>query len=146
MMTDKYIYVQSDESNDYFPDNHMYRFKVHLNTPMSLKGFWKVALVEFHVQGKATGGVLYVYTNMCKESIVHGEEKTLLRRLEKNKKSEWNYLFDTPFYLPVEKKELREFEIYIKLKDGTYATQLTSPVNATLHLKRYPFFGDYGSL
>ncbi len=139
MSTDRFIYVQSDESDSYFSDNSAYRFKVHLKTPLTLHGFWKVALVEFHVTEKA-GTALYIYTDLCKESIVHGEEKALLRRLEKNKKSEWVYTIQTAFYLPVKKKELREFEICIKLDDGEYPAYLRNPLNLTLHLKPYPFF------
>lgn len=143
MTTDRYIYVQSNESDIYFSDNRVYKFKVHLKTPLTFHGLWKLALVEFHVTEKAkskAGTALYIYTDLCKESIVHGEEKALLRRLEKNKKSEWDYTLQTPFYLPVKKKELREFEIHIKLDDGNYPTYLRNPVNLTLHLKPYPFF------
>lgn len=146
---DRYIYVQSDESDGYFSDNRTYKFKVHLNTPLTLHGFWKVALLEFQAREKVktkAAESLYVYTDICKESIVHGEEKALLRRMEKNKKSEWDYIFDTPFYLPVKKKDLREFELYIKTADGTFPSYLTKPLNLTLHLKQYPFFSEYGSL
>ncbi len=64
--------------------------------------------------------------------------------MEKNKKSEWDYTIQTPFYLPVKKKELREFEIWIKLENGEYPTYLHNPLNLTLHLKQYPFFSEYG--
>ena len=142
-MNDRYIYVQSDDSDSYFSDNSVYKFKVHLNAPLTLQGLWKVALVEFSAKEKTkskAGEALYVYTDLCKESIVHGEEETLLRRLEKSKKSLWNYVIQTPFYLPVRKKELREFEIFIRTVDGEYATYLDKPLNLTLHLKPYPFF------
>ena len=140
---DRCIYVQSDESDDYFSNNDIFKFKVHLNTPLTLQGFWKVALVEFHVREKAktkADEALYVYTDICKESIVHGEEKALLRRLQKNKKSEWDHVIQSPYYLPVKKKELREFEIHIKREDGSVPTYLTGSVNLTLHVKPYPFF------
>ena len=146
-MTDRYIYVQSDESDIFFSDNQVYKFKVHLNTPLLLHGQWKVALVEFRAQEKTKSKAteaLYVYTDLCKESIVHGEEKALLRRLEKNKKAEWDYILKLPFYLPVIKKELREFEIIIKRENGQFPTYLQTPLHLTLHLKPYPFFSEYG--
>ena len=148
MEMDRYIYVKSDESDLFFNDNHVYKFKVHLNLPITLRGFWKVALVEFHAAEKSrskTEKALYVYSDICKESVVHGEEKALLRRLEKNESSEWDYIIQSPFYLPVRKRELKEFEIDIRLVDGTNPTFLHSPVCLTLHLKPYPFFNDYGS-
>lgn len=140
---ERYIYVQSDESDNYFDDNKTFRFKVHLQLPLYLEGVWKVALVDFHAtenkKTRASPG-LYIYSDLCGESIVKGEERPLLRRLEKNKKSEWDYNLDTPYYVPVKKKELREFEIHIKQDDDTFASVLVKPVRLTLHLKRYPFY------
>ena len=134
-MTEHYIYIQNDESNDYFSDNHVYKFKVHLNTPLTLHGVWKVALVQFTVLEKTkskANEALYIYSNICDQSIVHGREKSLLRRLEKNKKSEWSYILNVSFYLPVRKTEFREFEIIIKLGDDSYATYLKPPLNGII--------------
>jgi hypothetical protein len=142
---ERYLYIQSDESDAYFSDNEVYRFKVHLNMPLTLSGKWAVGLTEFNAvevsksRTKSTDS-LYVYTDLCKESIVHGEEQPLLRRVDKNKKNGWDYMFNVPYYLPAKKKELREFQIYIKLADGTYPSDLKSPLNLTLHLKQYPFY------
>ena len=139
---ERYLYIRSNESNAYFSDNKAYRFKVHLSLPLSLNGNWKVALTEFHViddSKSRTKTVLYIYSGLCKESIVHGVEQPLLRRLDKNKPKRWDYMLDTPYYLPVKRKELREFEIYIKSGDGTFASDLKEPLQLTLHLKQYPF-------
>lgn len=142
---DKYLYIKSDESNAYFSDNEVYRFRIHLNKPLTLHGSWKVALTEFYAfddtKSKTnTTSALYVYSDLCKECIVHGEEQPLLRRLDKNKKNSWDYTLDSTYYLPVKRKEVREFQIYIKRGDGTYASDLKSPLHLTLHLKPYPFY------
>ena len=143
MSGERYIYVKSGESDDYFPDNRLHHFKVYLKLPLYLDGLWKVALVQFHAteksKSKASAG-LYIYSDLCGESIVKGEERPLLRRLEKNKESEWDYNIDNPFYVPVRKKELRGFEIYIKQEDDADASELSQPVHLMLHLKRYPFY------
>jgi hypothetical protein len=145
MVTEIYIYIKSDESNAYFIDNTTYKFKVQLKLPLYMSGKWKVALVQFYATekkeplGKADEG-LYIYTDLCKESIVYGEERPLLRRLEKNSKAKWDYTFTNPFYVPVTKQELREIEIYIKRENDEDATDLMKPVYLTLHLKQYPFF------
>jgi hypothetical protein len=142
-MSDKYIYVKSDESDEYFLDNKPYKFKVHLKTPLFLYGKWKVALVQFHATEseitKADHG-LYVYSDLCKESILYGEERPLLRRLEKSSEGRWDYMIDTPFYVPVTKQELRDIEIYIKREHNEDASELMKPLYLTLHLKQYPFF------
>ena len=142
---DKYLYIKSDESDAYFSDNQVYRFKIHLDLPLSLNGSWKVALTEFYAADDSkskskTADALYIYTDLCKESIVHGTEQPVLRRLEKTKGNNWKYMFETPYYLPVKRKEVREFQIYIKLEDGAYASDLKAPLHLTLHLKQYPFY------
>jgi hypothetical protein len=153
MIMEKFVYVQSDESNSFFPDNQAWKFKVHLDVPLTFNGFWKIGLIEFNVNVKTKKTqkspiteALYVYSNICKESIIQGSEQPILRRLNPNTTYGWDYIFDFPIYLPVKRKELREFELYIMTNDGSLATFLDSPVNLTLHFKRYPFYTDHESL
>lgn len=144
-MMEHYLYVQSDESNVFFADNTTADFRVQLKFPLYLEGVWKVALVEFHATEKSKSTIkadegLYIYTNLCTESIVHGEERPLLRRLEKSSKDRWDYILDTPFYLGVTKKEIRDFEINIRREKDGDTPHLMKPVHLTLHFKRYPFW------
>lgn len=148
---DRYLYITSDQSDSYFADNKVYTFKIHLDSPMFLSGFWKVGLAEFHArQGKvklnADETSLYIFTNICKESIVDGTEQPLLRRVEKNTKNGWSYFLNPVFYLPVKRKELLEFEVYIRSGKGTSASFLQSPAHLTLHFKQYPFYTDIGMI
>lgn len=146
-MMDKYLYVRSDDSNAVFDDNTSNRFRVQLHFPLYLPGLWKVALVEFHATDKnnstlKTDEGLYIYSDICQESIVYGEQRPLLRRLEKNSKGRWDYTLDPPFYVPVTKNEVREFEIYIKGELDSDHTHLVKPLHLTLHFKPYPFWGQ----
>lgn len=76
MMSDRYIYIQNNESNECFSENKTGHFKVQLKAPLYLDGSWKVALVNFHAsekeKSKANYG-LYIYSDICGESIVRGE-------------------------------------------------------------------------
>ena len=142
---DRYLYLQSNESDIYFDDNTTARFRVQLKFPLYLPGLWKVALVEFHATDKAkvskrADDGLYIYADICKDSIVNGEERPLLRRLEKSSKGKWDYLLDPPFYVPVSKTEVREVEVYIKGERDEDSTHLVKPVHLTLHFKQYPFW------
>lgn len=92
------------------------------------------------------GNAIYIFTNICKDSIVNGVEKPILSRLEMNDRKGWSYAFDSPIYVPMKRTELIEFEMYIKTDDGSFATFLESPVYLTLHFKRYPFYVDAESL
>lgn len=141
---DKYIYVKSSESDEFFANNKVYSFKVQLDYPLTLPGTWKVALLEFHATETSKSIIkadeaLYIYTNLVEESIVNGKRRPLLRRLEKNSKAKWDFVFDNPFYVKLAKPEIREFQIYIKKEDGTDAAELVKPVYLTLHVKPYPF-------
>ncbi|MEW8547552.1 MAG: hypothetical protein AB2693_28935 [Candidatus Thiodiazotropha sp.] len=148
---DRFLYIRSDDSKDYFPDNKPFLFKVHLITPLSFSGFWKVGLIEFHAnEMKSKNRVslnsstaISVFSNICKENIVNGEEKPILRRLEKNNRNSWDYILDSPFYIPLKRQELLEFELYIKDDLGNFASFLDSPLHITLHFKQYPFYTDY---
>lgn len=95
---------------------------------------------------KKDDDAIYVFTNICKDSILMVQKKTLLRRLQMNDKNGWSYIFDNPIYIPVRRKELIEFEVYIKAVDDLFATFLESPSYLTLHFKRYPFFTDADSV
>lgn len=142
---DRYLYVQGDESNAYFDDNTTARFRIQLKFPLFLPGVWKVALVEFHATDKSRSTKnadegLYIYADICKESIIFGEERPLLRRLERSSKGKWDYLLDSPFYLPVSKTEVRDVEVYIKGEHDKDAAQIVKNVHLTLHFKHYPFW------
>ena len=141
---DRYLYVQSDESDIVFKDNTTTRFRVQLKFPLYLPGVWKVALVEFHAAEKAKSTKkadegIYIYTDLCKESIIYGEERPLLRRLEKSSKGKYDYILDAPFYLPVTQHEVRQFEVCIKGEHDEDVSHLVKPLYLTLHFKYYPF-------
>ena len=148
---DRYLYIKSDDSNSYFTQNQPHQFKVHLTVPLYFSSIWTVGLVEFHAdrtkakKSKDQAGIS-IFSNFCKDSIVNGSEKPILRRLEMNDRNGWHYIIDSPIYVPVKRTELIEFEVSIKTDDGNFATFLDSPVHLTLHFKRYPFFMDVDSL
>lgn len=102
---DRYLYLKSDESDSYFTLNQPHLFKVHLNVPLYFSNLWTVGLVEFHAErtkskkSKDQEGVS-IFTNFCKDSIVNGVEKPILRQLEMNERNGWHYIFDSPFTFP----------------------------------------------
>ena len=80
MSTDRFIYVKSDESDDYFAENSTYKFRVHLKLPLYLYNKWKVGLVQIHTTEKGKSATkadegLYIFTDLCKETIVYGQER-----------------------------------------------------------------------
>lgn len=68
---------------------------------------------------------LFIYSKICGESIVYGENKQILRIVSMEKSGLWNIVFQEPIYLPMKKKY--EFEIYIKDANNEDASFLQSP-------------------
>lgn len=147
-----FVYLNSNDSNALFPDNEVHKFKIHLKTPLILDGFWKIGLLEFDTRDSKRKSktnseqFLYLYSNICKDSIVKGEEKPLLRCLKKNVKDGWTYCFEHPIYLTVKRNLVTEMEFDIKDSNDEHASFLNEPVTLTLHLKQYPFYTQYESI
>lgn len=94
----------SDSSLQYFPQNKVYRLKCHLNTPLNLEGGWKVVLVEANISCSKALKVqrpLCVFSSICEESIVDGDKKPLLRKLQDSSPNNWNAIFKVGHYVPV---------------------------------------------
>ena len=132
------VYLQSGESNDYFPDNKPSNFKIHLKTPLIFDGKWEIALLEFQASASKTKSkhntnqTVFIFTNICDESILNGEKQQVLRRVSSTKSNQWNICVDTPICLPLKKRELLEFTVLIKDRYDREASFLLEPVLLTL--------------
>lgn len=140
---DRYVYVQSDDSDEYFKENEPYNSKIHLKYPLLMSGMWKVGLTAFYTKLSAktrnSDETLYLHCNFCEESIAKGQLQKLLRCIPTTKQGKWEHMFQNVYYVPVSRKEIFEMEFYIKTKDGKLASFLDKPVAIELHFKPYPF-------
>lgn len=136
-----YVIIHSDESAEYFPGNRSFHFRTHFQSPLNLDGVWKVALVDINLATNSpkTKQNVYMYSDICSESFVDGEKENLLRVLRVQKVANWSQTFDSPFYITVNKSEIRDIEILIKTGKGDFASFLTDRVTITLHFRQYPF-------
>ena len=137
---EQYVYISSEDSSVYFTNNNAHTFKIHLKSPLVLDSSWRVAIVEFYAKSgktklKTSEQDVYVYSDICSGSIVKGEEQPLLRRFVKNDRNAWNYVIDTPFYLPLKKHLISELQVCIKDSAGDFAAYLENPVKLTLVFK-----------
>lgn len=131
-----YAVIHSDRSLDYFPKNKAYDFRTYFQSPLNLTGNWYVALVDINLQaaGSKTKQNLYVHSDIAGDSFVD-----LLRMVRAQKVYNWFQSFETSFYVPVKKSEIRDIEIYIKTGKGDLASFLKGRATVTLHFKQYPF-------
>jgi len=89
---------------------------------------------------------IYLYSDICGESIVEGENRPLLRRLPASAVGNWLTIVETPFYVPIKNNNIYDIDIYITTDQNNFASFLDQPSTSTLHLKSFPFFwvSDYG--
>lgn len=133
------VYLKSDESNDFFPENKPWNFKVHLRSPLIFNGNWNVGLVEFHASGQnSRNKTVNIFSNICGTSILQGGHTQILRRVTTQKDNHWDISVISPFYLPLYLKEIYEFDICINDINGQEASFLLQPVLLTLHFVRQP--------
>ena len=134
---DRYVYIESDDSDSYFKDNERCKFKIHLKYPLMLPGTWKVGLVAFYTtintRQKLNSSTLYLYCNFCKESLVQGELRKLLRNIPMTKQNKWQHSFQN-VYVPVSSEEILEMEFYIKNQRWAASIILEQPSSYSIAL------------
>lgn len=76
-----YVVIHSDKSQTYFPENTTVHFRSQFQSPLNLKGVWKVALVDIALPPSTskTKQNIYVHSDVCGETFVDGEKENLLR-------------------------------------------------------------------
>jgi len=131
-----YMIINSNKNLDIYPHNRPHKFRTYLQTPITLKSKWKVALVDIKLS--ATND-LYIYSNICGDTIVDGNKQPLLRRICCSSQTD-HYQFDQLTYIPVTKSELRDIEFFITDEQGNQASFLKNQVSITLHFRSYPYF------
>ena len=135
--------LASEDSNIIYPNNTPYDFLVQLSTPISLAGYWSISLLEFsidrgQVPKKYPTAEVFVFSNLCDNTILAGREVPLLRRvwLEDDKR---NVIYKLPYDVPLRMGQFQEVHIYIKDSNGNPASFIRDKVTVTLHLKKHPF-------
>lgn len=84
-----YMVLNSDKHSNYYPQNKPYNFKAHLIRPMNLEGKWMVSLVDFKTDTSALFYEdVYMYCDMCGDSIIDGSMYPLLRNSGVQEKKE----------------------------------------------------------
>ncbi|CAC5362562.1 unnamed protein product [Mytilus coruscus] len=108
-----YVTISNDKGKEYYPNNKAYKFTSHLNAPLILNGVWRVALVEADITStNSKVDPIYLYSNICGESIIYGEQKPLLRRITAADLGNWSSILDSPHYIPVRVNEIYDIDIY----------------------------------
>jgi hypothetical protein len=99
--------VVSNEANlNIYPENRPFKFRTYLQTPLVLKSKWKVVIIDINLSQGQQSQDLYVYSDICGETIVDGSGQPLLKCICANTiaYTEFKHLN----YVSVTKSEIRD--------------------------------------
>lgn len=130
--------IRSSDSLQFYPSNNANRFIIQLDEEIVLNGLWEIGLVEFSISRSLKPGQdVYIYSDICGNSIVGGSRSRLLRRCFL-KRGENNAVFSNPMYISVISKHFHCIELYLTLSDGRPIPFATNTVvTITLHFKKH---------
>lgn len=130
---------RSTDSVNLFPSNAPCNFKIQLPQSINLQGTWAIALREISTtswSSEPVSGEIYVYCNLCDDTIVGPREEPLLKRVYLGDKAKVNRIFGNPPYAPVRLGEVYQIHIVIKDTNGNEASFLNGPITCELDLKK----------
>lgn len=134
--------LSSEDSKLIYPNNKPHDFRVHLSTPISLTGYWTVSLLEICIERgqafKYPTTELFVFSNLCDNTVLGGHDVPLLRRVWLKDKKE-NIIYQVPYNVPLRIGQFQDVHIYINDPQGNQASFIQNKVSVTLHLKKLPF-------
>jgi hypothetical protein len=131
------LYVSNTDSNNIFPDNKVTDFVVDLKKDIFMNHDSTVELIEFRCRAIARQSkeVLYVMSDICERSIVHGKELPLLRFIPYSGiKSHFIEVYN-PITLKTIPGCYNRFRIYIKDKNFTDVSVALAEAQITLRFK-----------
>lgn len=126
----QYCVFRSWDSPEYFPENQSHSFKILITTPLNKTGNCKIALSEFCSDTDLNGHELYIYCNVCSETIVGGSRKSLLRWIPSNR--EYAVKLQTLIYIPIIIRDINVIHFEVRDKYDKPALFLTSPVTLSV--------------
>ncbi len=135
-MGSHYLYLNSEDSKDKFPNNEPGDFNVELSRSLVLEGSWEIGLIEANFSGTTKANSYYVCSDVCSESHVSDTLYPVLRKVTVTKSQKAVISYDTPTYVKVNRTEIQRLRIFIR-DDGLAAFHLLGKTFAcTLHLRR----------
>lgn len=109
---DTRVLLMSTDSPDLYSNNTPYGFYVHIQRPLTLTGYWSVSLLDTCLFSNKAKTEVYIYTNLCEDTIVGDRELPLLRRIYL-KRSAPNEIFIYPYEVPTRLGQVHDVHIYI---------------------------------
>ena len=128
-----YLFLSSNDSNLYFPNNEPTNFTIELNENIYLPGLWKISLAEIFFKDEITEQLL-ICCDLCGDSIVRDQKHAVLRLIPEQ--SPKNLCFKEPIELDISRDFIKRIRVYIRTMSFEKPTFLTNTLTCTIKLKR----------
>ena len=129
-----FLFISSDDSFSFQPQNKTYNFTVELPERINLEGKWVVGLCDFRLT-ESSSDELYILSDLCEYSYVRDSLQPILRIIYPEN-TEKNYIFPRIFYIPITNNTFTRINFYIKDKTLRLLMSLVGEIRMTLHFKR----------
>ena len=141
-----YIFANSQQNMDSYPDNTSHNFHVTLPRPLNLptgKWKWFLCLKELVVQRVSTLDIAFILTVDCITNIAtYGTEDSALRtihltpsRKRQPPQTKDILIFDTAYYIPLHTGLINSLHVQLKALEGGPLTDIVK-VWCVFHFKR----------
>jgi len=139
-----YLYLDSRDSAEYFPDNSSVSFTAKLakNIQFSPYGQWFVTVADIDLpplQIDYKPKFLVLYSDICTPSIYGGGLKQVLHRIYyRELHLARPIVFNPPRYKPISAESLDTIRLYLLDDEGNRPSFRRVPLLCTLHVKKNP--------
>ena len=129
-----YIFMSSNDSNIFHPDNQWDSFIIELNEQIKLDGYWVIALCDVNLD-TICNEVLFVYCNLCDHSNVNSSLEPILKVIYPSETVKFFY-FQDRYYVPIKQSNFSRIKIYIRDVNKKIPSSRGETLHLTVHLKR----------
>ena len=147
MPLNHFLYLSSDDSKTYYPNNTPSNFYIKILNPMVFRSMRVCGLVSFQyidsfspssLPTQSSHMNMYICSNMCQHSFVNDSTLPVLTRIKidiSNDSKVKEVPIFNPLYVSIVEYFTNDIHIYIKDDDGKDISFLGGPSKFTLHLK-----------
>ena len=129
-----FIFLSSEDSLSYHPDNNPYNFIVELKESLQIIGEWEVGICDFFCS-ETTSQKCYIFSDIVDYSYVRNSLEPILRTLMPSNASS-SIFFPIIFYFPIKVNSLNRIRVYIKDNQMRLLTTLSGAVSLSLHFRK----------
>ena len=148
MSTQHFLYLSSDDSANYFPNNSHEDFYVKMLNPLIFEDTSLCGVIGFQyydsillnnkpIPDNASLN-MYICSSICQQSFVNDSMLPVLTRFNikvNNDSMLKEIMISNPIYIPIVQYFNQDIHVYIKGDEGNDISVTKGPTKVTLHLK-----------